>query len=119
VWVVAPLDDEGREHGLVREFRRGGSLRAEVEHVHGVPHGSFRRFHESGELAREGQYRNGRLEGVHVFHRASEGPTSERFPPGLASVVARIAISFARGNVIGWRCYDAVGRMVREDGSLA
>ena len=115
-WIVAPRDDEQREHGLVRYFRPDGTLCCETEHVHGTPHGMFKRFHETGDVSREGRFVEGTLEGTNVFLRC-EGETSESFPRGLGPDVWRAEMDFEGGQIVGGRLYNRDGARVLEDGS--
>ncbi len=115
-WVVGERDAEGRLLGVVRYFRRDGTICCATEHVDGVPHGHFQRYHENGEVAREGTFVHGTLDGTNVFIR-SIGPTTETFPTGLDERVWRAELDYRDGAIVAGRLYDRDGQPVGDGGA--
>ncbi|HEV3031086.1 MAG TPA: hypothetical protein VG319_05550 [Polyangia bacterium] len=72
-WELAPRDASGRPHGLVRAWRRDGSLSNEYEHRAGQRHGAFRRFHPDGSVAREGLFVDNAQDGLTIAY-GYDGP---------------------------------------------
>lgn len=59
-----PYGEEGRLHGVVREYHENGNLRAESPHYHGNCHGIERRYYPDGTLSFEAERVRGHRHGM-------------------------------------------------------
>jgi antitoxin component YwqK of YwqJK toxin-antitoxin module len=115
-WVRCQLDDSGRRHGPYRVYRRDGTLAFQGDYDAGLPVGPVVEFYPSGAVRSEGQYRDGKLDGVFV-HYASDEPGAKPLrsccvPPGAREM----RLYYDAGSVRMERFFDASGRALRSNG---
>jgi hypothetical protein len=118
-WEDSGFDEAGRRHGEYRSFRADGSLRICCGYTQGTPSGRFRIHHPNGDVAREGQLLDGDPHGLVLAYR-SDAPSPETLRPCCVPEAARLLhAEYDRGQLLSERFFDAEGRLLLSDGSVA
>ncbi len=117
-WEHSPLADSQAKQGLVRYWRRDGSLKLECQFRDGIPHGPYQRFHENGSVAQNGQFHNGRLHSTCTWYNTSGQSTSESSQRNETSEhVYRTEIDYEYGKIMATRFFNRAGDRICSDGS--
>jgi antitoxin component YwqK of YwqJK toxin-antitoxin module len=118
-WILGAFDAEGRPCGEHVSFRIDGSKVMDCRYENGLLEGPFHRFHPNGELARQGEYRAGKMHGrLEAF--ASQGLTHEALrvccvPPGAY----RLETRYDDGSRVEVeRFFNREGKLLLSDGSI-
>ncbi len=122
VWVpdrkefrVSRLVDDLPE-GEVRWYRPDGTLACVSTYAAGKGNGPYERLHQTGEWSQRGQQRDGKLDGLCRWRRAT-GPTTEStLPPVVPENVREARVLYQDGLPGPSRYYDADGVELRQSG---
>ncbi|MCB9585056.1 MAG: hypothetical protein H6718_06635 [Polyangiaceae bacterium] len=94
-----PHDADGAVHGTVRYFREDGTLRAEMDYLHGT-HRATRDYARSGKLAREAVEQPGGAQRVKEYYDTGQ---------------LRLEYTYDDGDQYDEREYDRSGKPIRTD----
>jgi hypothetical protein len=64
-------------------FRENGLVLLEITYLHGVPHGPFRDYWLNGQLGSEGEFNNGKLDGIWKYAHLDGSVEERRYVEGL------------------------------------
>ena len=103
-WELGDYDAEAKKHGLWKWWRPDASLVCEANYDHGVLEGPLKRYHNDGSVSREGQYKQGKAEGVHHFYRTNNY-SQERFMGEVNQRVERYEIHYKSNGQEDHRAY--------------
>lgn len=84
VKLRVPLDEQGREHGLMETFAENGTKTSAVNWVHGQKHGSAKEWDEQGKKLRFLAFKDGALHGrCEEFHATGRTSSAGSYRDGL------------------------------------
>ena len=115
-WELGAKNARGERQGVVKYWRRDGTLCNECAFKDGRPSGPFKRFHNNGQVSQEGQFLDGQLHGKRTWHACEEPTDEEMLGEGMSPKVRRSEMDYDKGRVMAVRHYDADSRRILPTG---
>ncbi|MGN1072654.1 MAG: hypothetical protein ACI4VB_08065 [Bradymonadia bacterium] len=77
LWMISPVDDEGRPHGIVREYHPTGELLASIAYLHGIPEGVIVYYDVNGGVIGESTIIHGNGKWTAYWHNGKPRESGE------------------------------------------